>query len=119
MEAATRKDKKKTQAEFDARTYTLTEKLTVAKEAKWLYEKFGEGEYADVLGLCKVATIAEIEEKGFSLTPGAYVGVPPAEDDGVDFNERMREIQSELVELQEQSNTLMATITKNFEELGL
>ena len=119
VEAATRKDKKKTQAEFDARTAALTEKLTVAKEAKWLYEKFGEGEYADVLGLCKVATIAEIEEKGFSLTPGAYVGVPPAEDDGVDFNERMREIQSELVELQEQSNTLMATITKNFEELGL
>ena len=119
VEAATRKDKKKTQAEFDTRTATLTEKLTVAKEAKWLYEKFGEGEYADVLGLCKVATIAEIEEKSFSLTPGAYVGVPPAEDDGVDFNERMREIQSELVELQEQSNTLMATITKNFEELGL
>ena len=119
VEAATRKDKKKTQAEFDTRTATLTEKLTVAKEAKWLYEKFGEGEYADVLGLCKVAAIAEIEEKGFSLTPGAYVGVPPAEDDGVDFNERMREIQSELVELQEQSNTLMATITKNFEELGL
>ena len=119
VEAATRKDKKKTQAEFDTRTATLTEKLTVAKEAKWLYEKFGEGEYADVLGLCKVAAIAEIEEKGFSLTPGAYVGVPPAEDDGVDFNARMHEIQSELVELQEQSNTLMATITKNFEELGL
>ena len=119
VEAATRKDKKKTQAEFDTRTATLTEKLTVAKEAKWLYEKFGEGEYADVLGLCKVAAIAEIEEKGFSLTPGAYVGVPPAEDDGVDFNERMREIQSELVDLQQQSNTLMATITKNFKELGL
>ena len=119
VEAATRKDKKKTQAEFDARTAALTEKLTVAKEANWLCEKFGEGEYADVLGLCKVATIAEIEEKGFSLTPGAYVGVPPAEDDGVDFNARMVEIQSELVELQEQSNTLMATITKNFEELGL
>jgi type I restriction enzyme M protein len=60
----------------------------VAKEAVWLYEKFGEGEYRDILGLCKVASLMEIEEKGWSLTPGAYVGVAPVEDDGVDFEER-------------------------------
>lgn len=55
----------------------------------------------------------------WSLTPGAYVGVPPVEDDGVDFHERMAEIQKELVELQAQSNDLMAIITRNFKELGL
>ena len=55
----------------------------------------------------------------FSLTPGAYVGVPPVEDDGVDFHERMGEIHEELVRLQADSNDLMTTISKNFEELGL
>lgn len=88
-------------------------------------EKFAEGAYADVPGLCKVATRAEIQgdqpadESSWSLTPGAYVGVPPQEDDGVDFHERMGEIHAELLELQRQSNDLMATIDKNFRELGL
>ena len=71
----------------------------VLDEAVWLTDKFGEGEYADVAGLCKIATRAEIEEKNWSLTPGAYVGVPPVEDDGVDFHERMTEIHAELLQL--------------------
>lgn len=94
-------------------------------EAVWLVEKFGEGEYADVPGLCKVATRTEIqgdqpaEKSSWSLTPGVYVGVPPVEDDGVDFHERMTEIHSELLELQKQGNDLMATIDLNFKGLGL
>ncbi|MDD2215328.1 MAG: N-6 DNA methylase [Eubacteriales bacterium] len=72
---------------------------TVIKEAKWLIEKFGDGTYADVLGLCKVATIAEIEEKNWSLTPGAYVGVAPIEEDDENFEERMAEIHKELLAL--------------------
>lgn len=85
----------------------------------WLTEKFGKGEYVDIPGLCKAATLEEIEQKGFSLTPGAYVGVTPAEDDGVDFHERMTEIHEELLELQAESNRLMETISKNWEEMGL
>ncbi|MBQ9058597.1 MAG: SAM-dependent DNA methyltransferase [Atopobiaceae bacterium] len=76
-------------------------------------------EYTDVSGLCKIATQQEIEEKNWSLTPGAHVGVPPQEDDGVDFHERMGEIHEELLRLQTESNELMATITRNLEELGL
>ena len=49
------------------------------------------------------------EEKGCSLTPGAYVGVAPAEDDGVDFAQRMAEIYRELLSLQAESNVLMDT----------
>ena len=89
VEAAGRNDKKRVQASYDELIAAKNEEITVAKEAVWLYEKFGEGVYADVLGLCKAATIAEIEEKGWSLTPGAYVGVAPVEDDGVNFEERM------------------------------
>ena len=92
---------------------------TILKEAVWLYDKFGEGEYRDIPGLCKVAERSEIEAKGWSLTPGAYVGVAPVEDDGVDFKQRMAEIRTELLSLQAQSNELMETISRNMEELGI
>lgn len=119
VEHASRNDKKRIQAEYDEMIAAKTEELTVSKEAIWLYEKFGEGVYTDVLGLCKVATRDEIEEKGWSLTPGAYVGVAPVEDDGVDFEERMAEIHRELLSLQAESNDLMDAISKNMKEMGL
>lgn len=119
VEAVDKRDKKKTQSEYDEKIAEIMDQLTVAKEAHWLYEKFGEGTYADVLGLCKVATISEIEEKGWSLTPGAYVGVAPVEDDGVDFEERMTEIHRELLSLQAESNDLMDAISQNMKEMGL
>ena len=65
------------------------------------------------------ADISEIEEKNWSLTPGAYVGVAEAEDDGIDFAERMHEIHAELLTLQQQSNELMEKISANFKELGI
>ena len=114
-----RKDKKRIEAEYQDIIQALEQKLTVAKEALWLTEKFGDGVYQDIPGLCKAATLEEIEQKGFSLTPGAYVGVAPAEDDGVDFHERMTEIHKELLELQAESDRLMETISKNWEEMGL
>jgi type I restriction enzyme M protein len=92
---------------------------TVIKEAKWLTEKFGDGTYTDVLGLCKVATLNEIEEKNWSLTPGAYVGVAPVEEDDENFEERMTEIHKELLTMQAEANQLMDTISANFEELGI
>ena len=119
VESADKKSKKKTQEEWDARLAELDEIIGVAKEADWLYEKFGDGKYKDILGLCKIATRAEIAEKNYSLTPGAYVGVAPVEDDGVDFAERMTEIHQELLKLQDESNALMKTISKNMKEMGL
>ena len=116
---AARKEKKRIEEEYQGTIQALEQRLAVAKEAVWLTEKFGEGEYADIPGLCKVATLEEIEAKGYSLTPGAYVGVAPAEDDGVDFHQRMTEIHQELLSLQEESNRLMETISKNWEEMGL
>lgn len=119
VEEADKKDKKKVQADYDEKIAEIMDQLTVAKEANWLYEKFGEGTYTDVLGLCKVTSISEIEEKGWSLTPGAYVGVAPVEDDGVDFEERMAEIHRELLSLQAESNDLMDAISQNMKEMGL
>lgn len=90
------------------------------KESQWLTEKFGDGQYTDVLGLCKAATRAEIEGKTWSLTPGAYVGVAPVVDgDEENFAERLAEIHNKLLSLQAEANILMDTITANFEGLGL
>ena len=96
----------------------LSEILTTVNEHEWLVEKFGEGKYCDVLGLCKIATIQEIEEKNYSLTPGAYVGVAEQEDDGVDFHERMTEIHAELAQLNKEANVLMEEIMKGWETLN-
>lgn len=96
----------------------LTDMLAIVNEHDWLVSKFGEdGKYQDVLGLCKIATIQEIEEKSYSLTPGAYVGVAEQEDDGVDFHERMNEIHAELAKLNKEANVLMDEIQKAWEEL--
>lgn len=119
VEAAQKRERKKTQEEYDGKLAELSERLTIAKEANWLYEKFGNGVYTDVLGLCKAADIAEIAAKGWSLTPGAYVGVAPVEEDGVNFEERMAEIHQELLALQAESNDLMDIISKNMKEMGL
>ena len=98
--------------------YTLETKDMV-NEAIWLTSKFGlDGEYQDVLGLCKIATIDEISEKNYSLTPGAYVGVAEVEDDGVDFHKRMNEIHTELASLNAEANVLMSEIMKELETLN-
>ena len=114
---ATRKDKKRIEAEQNALIAELEDTLETARQHEWLTEKFGDGEYKDVLGLCKIATIREIEEKNYSLTPGAYVGVAEQEDDGVDFHERMTEIHAELAQLNKKANVLMDEIQKAWEGL--
>lgn len=120
VENAVRRGKKAVQAQYNGEISALEDKLAVAKDAVWLYEKFGEGVYQDVPGLCKIESRDVIlREKGASLTPGAYVGVAPVEDDGVDFKTRMAEIHRELLTLQEESNRLMETISKNLEEMGV
>ena len=116
---ARRADKKTTKALWNERLADLESILLTAKEAQWLFEKFGDGEYKDIPGLCRAASLAEIEEKGWSLTPGAYVGVAHVEDDGVDFTQRMNEIHTELLKLQAESNKLMETISKNWKEMEI
>ena len=118
VEAATRKDKKQLKKKYDDLLAEKNGAITTAKEAVWIFEKFGEGEYRDIPGLCKLADRETIQEKNYSLTPGAYVGVAAVEDDGVDFEQRMREIHEELVRLQGESNRLMEEISRNWGKMG-
>lgn len=122
---ATRKKKEKDEikeiiAKVEQQVAEITEALEVANQLVWLTDKFGdEGTYRDIPGLCRIATLDEVESKQFSLTPGAYVGVEERSDDGIDFAARIKEIHEELALLQAQSNDLMATIQSNLKELGL
>ena len=116
---AVRKEKKRVEREQNESIAEAEAMLETARQREWLTSKFGlDGEYQDVLGLCKIATLSEIEEKNYSLTPGAYVGVAEVEDDGVDFHERMNEIHTELASLNKQANLLMNEIMKEWENLN-
>jgi type I restriction enzyme M protein len=60
--------------------------------------ELGLGEYQDVPGFCKSASIDDVRKHGHVLTPGRYVGAEDAEDDGVSFEERFGRLKSTLAE---------------------
>ena len=76
-------------------------------------QNFPDGEYVDVPGLCKVATVAEIEAQGWSLNPGRYVGVAEREEDAFDFAERLGELNEELEVLNAEAHQLEEQISDN------
>ncbi len=88
------------------------------RQVAWLQDRFPEAELRDVPGLVKRVERAEIESADWSLTPGRYVGVAPAEtDEGFDFEEALREIHVELTGLNKEAVELAARIAGNFAEL--
>ena len=73
-------------------------------------ERFPEGSYTDVTGLCKVATIEEIETQGWSLNPGRYVGTEVEELEDEEFEEKLAAAQVELRALGERAAKLEAGV---------
>jgi len=74
--------------------------------------------YRDIPGFCKSATLAEIAEHGYVLTPGRYVGAEEVEDDGVPFEEKMATLTAELAEQFAESAKLEKAIRQNMKALG-
>jgi type I restriction enzyme M protein len=90
------------------------------RQAAWLLDRFPEGKLVDVSGLVKLVNEADIEAADWSLTPGRYVGVAPAEvDEDFDFEQAMRDIHIELADLNQEAVDLAAKIQKNFEEMAI
>jgi type I restriction enzyme M protein len=73
--------------------------------------------YADVPGLCSVATLEQIEDQGWSLNPGRYVGVAVVESDGIDFRVRLAELNDNLEKLNGEASVLQERIAANVAEL--
>jgi type I restriction enzyme M protein len=85
--------------------------------AALLQETFPEGRYADVPGLCKVATVAEIEAQGWSLNPGRYVGVAERVLEDIDFKEKLESLNEELERLNAAARELEDRISENVAKL--
>ncbi len=83
----------------------------------WRGEK-NAGEYADLPGFCKSATLEEIQKQGDVLTPGRYVGAEEQEDDGEPFEEKMKRLVSEWKAQQKEASRLDALIAANLKGLG-
>jgi type I restriction enzyme M protein len=83
----------------------------------WRGEK-DAGEYADVPGFCKSATLEEVRKHGYVLTPGRYVGAEAQEDDGEPFEQKMQRLVQQLREQQAEAAKLDAAIEANLRELG-
>lgn len=77
-----------------------------------------DGEYEDVKGFCKSASIDEVKDNDYILTPGRYVGIEDVKDDGVPFEEKMNSLVKELSELFEESRNLEDEIKKNLGGIG-
>jgi type I restriction enzyme M protein len=100
-----------------ARLYRGEEPENQHNSRERLLGSFPEGKYVDVPGLCKVATIREIEEQGYSLNPGRYVGVAEGEKDDFDFKERLEELNEELEILNIEALDLQQLISVSASEL--
>lgn len=90
------------------------------RQIAWLQDRFPKAELAAVPGLVKLVDRKEIEAADWSLTPGRYVGVAPSEeDDDFDFEQTLRDIHTELVDLNKEAVELAAKIQENFEDMGI
>lgn len=88
----------------------------------WLMERFPEGKYQDVIGLCKVAKLDGedgIKDQDYSLNAGRYVGVV-IEDDGMtedEFKAEMQRLHSEFEALSAKAKNLEKEISDNLKSL--
>lgn len=77
------------------------------------------GNYEDIAGFCKSASLQEVEANNFVLTPGRYVGAEDLEDDGIPFEEKVATITSSLSEQFAKSNELQERIKVNLSKIGV
>jgi type I restriction enzyme M protein len=85
---------------------------------KLMEEHFPEGTYVDVPGLCKAATLNEIEAQGWSLNPGRYVGIPEREiDPDFDFQVTLNELHESFQDLTYKAHGLEKNIENHVTEI--
>jgi len=102
----------------DRRHRELTDE-EIKKIASTYHAWRGEGgEYKDIPGFCKSATIEEIRKHNHILTPGRYVGFEEEEEDDEPFDEKMKRLTSELAQQFQKSRELEEEIRKNLESIG-
>ncbi len=74
--------------------------------------------YEDIKGFCKSATLADIEKHSFVLTPGRYVGIPDEEDDGIPFEDKMKDLTTTLAAQMQKEKELDEQIKIQLAKIG-
>lgn len=90
---------------------------TAEGSQEMLQQQFPEGCYRDISGVCKAATLADIEAQGWSLNPGRYVGVADVAKDDFDFIEKLQELSEELHSLNFEAQSLQESIEQRIVSL--
>lgn len=113
----------KSSSQFTIDSSQLKNKSSYSKESQESLPMVAEsdeayGVYEDIKGFCYSATLEEIKEHEYVLTPGRYVGIEEEEDDGIPFEEKMENLTSELSELFAKSRRLEEAIRKNLGGIG-
>ncbi len=75
-------------------------------------------QYEDVEGFSKSATLAEVKANGYILSPGRYVGTEAEEDDGISFEEKMKQLTEQLAAQFKEGQKLEAQINENLKSIG-
>ena len=108
------------QSEFLAnivRLYRGEFSVGVDGSAELMAQHFPDGRYADVPGLCRVATRAEIEAQGWSLNPGRYTGTAGMDMSDEDFTEKLTELYEQFTRLSSEADELRTTIDQVVENV--
>lgn len=108
------------QIEFVAnvvRLYRGEDTESEAGSAELVKQNFPDAKYTDVAGLCKVATLPEIEAQGWSLSPGRYVSVAVGTPDDFEFVARLEQLSEELEKLNAEAREFENRIAENVLQL--
>ena len=74
--------------------------------------------YQDIKGYCKSASLIDIKKHSYVLTPGRYVGIPDEEDDGIPFEDKMKDLTATLAGQIAQEKVLDAQLKEQLAKIG-
>jgi type I restriction enzyme M protein len=111
-------DARKLGAMINRRNKELTDEDILKISATYHNWRNVKGDYEDIAGFCKSATIDEVQANSYVLTPGRYVGTEEVEDDGIPFEEKMNVLTTKLSEQFAKSDELEIQIKENLKSIG-
>lgn len=101
------------------RTFTDEDIHTISNTFRtWRGRESAEGEYEDVPGFCKSVRLQEIEKAGWALTPGRYVGMADAPEDGEPIEEKIQRLRTEMIAALDESARLDAVVREQMGRLA-
>ena len=106
-----------TQLDRAHREFTEEQIQKIAGIVRAYREEEGAEKYEDISGLCKVATIKEIKDQGFSLNPGRYVGVADEEKEDENFEEKIKDLNDDFQKLTQEAHGLEEKIGENIKKI--